>query len=158
MSEPSLDATDRHILYLLQEDARANITDIADAVGVSGNTVRNRIEALEDRDVINGYHVDIDYQKAGLDLHFAFTCSARVTDREEIAMQALDIPGIVEVREFMTGRQNVFVEGVGSDVDDITREARALDGLGLGIEAEALIRSNYSKSLEYFRPADAADR
>lgn len=158
MSEPSLDATDRHILYLLQEDARTNITDIADRVGVSGNTVRNRIEALEDRDVINGYHVDIDYQKAGLDLHFAFTCSARVSDREDLAMQALDIPGVVEVREFMTGRQNVFVEGVGSDVDDITREAEALDGLGLGIEAEALIRGNYTKSLEYFRPADGDDR
>lgn len=158
MSESPLDATDRHILYLLQEDARANITDIADAVGVSGNTVRNRIEALEDRDVINGYNVDIDYQKAGLDLHFAFTCSARVSDREELAIQALDIPGIVEVREFMTGRQNVFIEGVGSDVDDITREAQALDGLGLGIEAEALIRSDYSKPLEYFRPAETGER
>ena len=158
MSESPVDATDRHILYLLQEDARTNITDIADVVGVSGNTVRNRIEALEDRNVIKGYDVDIDYQKAGLDLHFAFTCSAGVSDREDLALQALDVPGVVEVREFMTGKQNVFVEGVGSDVDDITREARALDDLGLGIEAEALIRGDYSKSLEYFRPADAADR
>ena len=158
MSESSIDATDRHILHLLQEDARANITDIADAVGVSGNTVRNRIEVLEDRGVINGYNIDIDYQKAGLDLHFAFTCTARVSEREELAMQALDIPGVVEVREFMTGRQNVFIEGVGSDVDDITREAEALDGLGLGIEAEALIRGDYSKSLDYFRPADADER
>lgn len=158
MSESPIDATDRHILYLLQEDARANITDIADAVGVSGNTVRNRIEALEARGVINGYNVDIDYQKAGLDLHFAFTCSARVSEREDLATEALDIPGIVEVREFMTGRNNVFLEGVGSDVDDITREAEALDTLGLSIEAEALIRSDYSKPLEYFRPADAADR
>ena len=158
MSELSVDATDRHVLYLLQENARANITDIADAVGVSGNTVRNRIEALEERDVIKGYDVDIDYQKAGLDLHFAFTCSAGVSDREDLARQALDIPGVVEVREFMTGRQNVFVEGVGSDVDDITREAQALDGLGLGIEAEALIRGDYSKSLEYFRPDSTVDR
>lgn len=157
MSESPIDATDRHILYLLQEDARANITDIADDVGVSGNTVRNRIEALEDSDVINGYDVDIDYQKAGLDLHFAFTCSARVSEREDLAMRALDVPGIVEVREFMTGRNNVFVEGVGSDVDDITREAETLDGLGLSIEAEALIRSDYSKSLNYFRP-DTDDR
>lgn len=157
MTESPIDATDRHILYLLQEDARANITDIADVVGVSGNTVRNRIEALEDRDVINGYDVDIDYQKAGLDLHFAFTCSARVSEREGFAREALHVPGIVEVREFMTGRNNVFVEGVGSDVDDITREAETLDGLGLSIEAEALIRSDYSKSLEYFRP-NADDR
>ena len=44
MAESPLDDVDRRILNVLQKNARYNITDIATEVGVSGNTIRNRIE------------------------------------------------------------------------------------------------------------------
>jgi len=44
---PALDNVDRGILQMLQDDARSNSPrDVADAIGVSPNTVRNRIEKL----------------------------------------------------------------------------------------------------------------
>lgn len=57
MVDTPLDETDRHILHVLQNNARATITDIANEVGVSGNTVRNRIEQLEEQGIIKGYSV-----------------------------------------------------------------------------------------------------
>lgn len=66
MSDSPLDAVDRRILYLLQEDARYNTaTEIAKQLDVSTNTVRNRIERLEEEGVVRGYNVDLDYAEAG---------------------------------------------------------------------------------------------
>lgn len=155
VSDLVIDETDRAILHLLQEDARYTITSIADAVGVSGNTVRNRIERLEEDGIITGYSVDLDYKKIGLDLHFVFDCSTRVGERERLAVDVLDIPGVIEVRELMTGQDNVRIESVGADTEDITRIAHALDSRGLAIEREALVRNDYSQPLTALKPTDA---
>lgn len=51
-----LNDVDRAILQLLQRDARhLTAVDIAEKVGVSDGTVRNRIRALEERDIIEGH-------------------------------------------------------------------------------------------------------
>lgn len=150
MGDSPLDDVDKRILHLLQENARANVTDIANEVGVSGNTVRNRIERLEDGGVITGYSVDIDYREAGLDLHFAFACTAPIPQREELARNALDIPGVIEVREFMTGQENIYIEGVGTNAEDITRVAHEVDELGAQIDVEKLIRNDFNKPFARF--------
>lgn len=147
MSDLAIDGTDRHILHLLQQDARYTITDIADAVGVSGNTVRNRLERLEEHNVITGYTAKIDYKQIGLDLHFLFDCTARISDRERLSTEILDIPGVTEVRELMTGQDNIRVEGIGSDTAEITRVAHAIDQLGITINREALVRNDHSQPL-----------
>lgn len=157
MTELNIDETDRMILHRLQEDARYTITDIADAVGVSGNTVRNRIENLEERNVIRGYSVDVNYKKTGLDLHFVFDCTTRINERGQFAMEVLDVPGIIEVRELMTGRNNVRIEGVGANTEDITRVAETIDNLGITIEREALVRNDYSQPLTTFEADETVD-
>ena len=62
-----LDEVDRSILYLLQEDARGTSAEaMADKVGVSASTIRNRIDQLEDDGIIRGYHPEIDYEAANI--------------------------------------------------------------------------------------------
>lgn len=75
-----LDAIDRGILYHLQEDAHQSLTDIADALDVAVNTVRNRIEKLENEGVIKGYTVDVDYSRADVQHHYLFFCTVRVNE------------------------------------------------------------------------------
>ena len=154
MAESPIDDVDRHIIHLFQKNARDNITDIANKVGVSGNTVRNRIEQLEEQGIIKGYSADINYRKAGLDLYFAFNCTARVSEREELARQALDIDGVIEVREYMTGKENIYIEGVGTNTEDITRVAYEVDNLGIEIGMEKLIRNDYDQSFAPFGQLD----
>ncbi|WP_336343505.1 Lrp/AsnC family transcriptional regulator [Halalkalicoccus ordinarius] len=151
MTDTAWDAVDRAIVHRLQQNARTTITDVAEAVNVSDNTVRNRIRRLEERGVIRGYRVDVDYNRIGVQHHYQFVCTASVSEREALADEALEVPGVIEVRTLMTGTRNVYVTAAGSDNDDITRIAMALDQLGLGIEEEDLIRSQTHQPLDGFR-------
>jgi DNA-binding Lrp family transcriptional regulator len=53
----SMDDLDREILALLRRDGRRPYTDIADEVGTSEGTVRNRVERLQERGVIERFTV-----------------------------------------------------------------------------------------------------
>lgn len=150
-----LDDLDRHILFELQRDARrTSSSTIAEATGVSASTVRNRIRGLEESGIINGYHVDVDYEAAGFQLYTKIICTAPVTVREEIARKALEVPGVAAVREVMTGSENVYVNAVGTDHDDLSRIARDLDELGLKVIDEQLIRNEYVCPYHGFGSAD----
>ncbi|WP_458187451.1 Lrp/AsnC family transcriptional regulator [Haladaptatus sp. NG-WS-4] len=52
-----MDALDRQILNLLRRDARTPYTEIADEVGTSEGTVRNRVERMTDDGVIERFTV-----------------------------------------------------------------------------------------------------
>lgn len=151
MALDELDDVDRGILHLLQQDARSyTATDIADHVGVTANTVRNRIERLEEHGIISGYVPRIEYEQAGYQLVVSIRCTAAVAERSELAKAALDIDGVVAVRELMTGRGNVELTVVAAESDDLTRTASAVDELGLQIEAEELIKNDHVQPFDHF--------
>ncbi len=52
-----MDALDRQILNLLRRDARTPYTEIAEKVGTSEGTVRNRVERMTEDDVIERFTV-----------------------------------------------------------------------------------------------------
>ena len=52
-----MDELDRRILNVLRRDARTPYTEIADRVGTSEGTVRNRVERLTDEGVIERFTV-----------------------------------------------------------------------------------------------------
>lgn len=144
MDSAGLDDLDRMIIYALQSDARrTSASDIADEAGVSPSTVRKRLDRLEEADIVRGYHVDVDYERAGFQLHTLIVCSAPIPNREELARRARQIDGVVAVREVMTGSANVHVQVVGRDGDDLSRIGRELDALGLTVRDEDIIRNEY---------------
>jgi len=151
MSETPLDELDQLILYHLQRDAKhTSASDIAEEMSVSDSTVRHRIRNLEKAGVIRGYHVDVDYEVSGFELHTLIVCTAPVPNREELARQAREVDGVVAVREIMTGHENIHVEAIGTDGDDLSRIGRELDALGLDIEDEDIIRNEYVHAYEGF--------
>ncbi|WP_246983848.1 Lrp/AsnC family transcriptional regulator [Halorientalis marina] len=144
MRDGELDATDRSILYYLQQDARrTSSNDIAEKLGLSSSTVRTRINKLEDEGIIRGYHIDIDYDLAGYPLYTKIICTAPVTERDRLANEAREVHGVTAVREIMTGKRNVYVNAIGRTHDDLNRIAEELDGLGLDIVDEQIIRDEY---------------
>lgn len=52
-----MDELDRRILAILRRDSRTPYTEIADRIGTSEGTVRNRVERLLDRGVIERFTV-----------------------------------------------------------------------------------------------------
>lgn len=58
----------------------------------------------------------------------------------------------------MTGTHNVYVVGAGTQKDDMTDLAYAIDDLGLSIEQEHLIRDHVRQPYSGFRPPEYASR
>jgi Lrp/AsnC family transcriptional regulator, leucine-responsive regulatory protein len=60
-----LDDTDRHVLRLLQDDARRPTAAIARAIGLTPPATLERIRRLEAAGVIRGYHADLAPEPLG---------------------------------------------------------------------------------------------
>lgn len=146
-----LDDIDHGILYMLQQDARnTTAQEIAERVGVSASTVRNRINQLEAVGVIRGYMPEIDYESANLPLRVLFVCTAPATERSELAEKVMGVQGVIDLREMMTGRRNVHVEVVGTSTADITRISDAIHELGLQIESSELLKERRIQPFNHF--------
>lgn len=150
-----LDEIDRRVIHALMEDARnTSAPSIAQKVDVSPGTIRNRIDRLEDAGIIEGYHAQVDFEAAEGGLANLYMCNAPVSDRETLAGQVRAIPGVVNVRELMTGRRNLHVLAVGEDTTDLRRVARAISSLGIEIEDEDLVQTETFHPYAPYGPSD----
>ena len=146
MGAVSLDEVDQGILFALQEDARnTTIADIAEDVDVSASTVRNRIERLEEEGIIEGYYPKINYERANYPLHVLFVCSAPADERKELAASALERHGVVDVREMLTSRRNIFVEVVAVDTQDLTRITNDLATMGFEVDSSEIVTNHHTR-------------
>lgn len=151
MNSTSLDEIDHTILHALQEDARYNTNAaISERVSVSASTVGKRISRLEDQGIIKGHRSEIDYEEAGFPLQVLFICTTDITDREDLIKQTLVLDGVINVRELMTGRENVHIQVVGASNDDITDIAHVIDEMGYEITDEILMRTEYNQPSIHF--------
>lgn len=151
MEPADLDDIDRGILHMLQEDARNNTaTDIADEVGVAPNTVRNRIEQLEEQGVIKGYAPQIDYERAGYQPHVLFVCTVPISDRETVGDKALEVEGVVGTIERLSGRDNLGIEVVARDSEDLTRIATELEEHDISLHEEWFIKNIRAQPFDQF--------
>ncbi|TYT62054.1 Lrp/AsnC family transcriptional regulator [Natrialba swarupiae] len=158
MGQIALDDVDRGILFLLQEDARnTTIAEIAEKVEVSNSTIRNRIERLEGRGIIEGYYPKIDYEQANYPLHVLFVCSAPADEREELALNALDCRGVVDVREMLTSRLNIFIEVVATNTRDLAEITSDLTSLGFEIESSEIVTNHYTRPWGEFEFEEAEE-
>jgi DNA-binding Lrp family transcriptional regulator len=157
-SDDRLDDVDRRILHALMQDARnTTATAIAETLNVSGATVRNRIRNLEERGVVRGYPVDVDFERAGGRLTNLYLCNVPVPEREALAQRARSVPGVVNVRTLMTGRENLHVLAVGKNTSELQRVARTLSQLGIEIEDEDLVEDEFHSPYAAFAPETATD-
>ncbi|MFB6294731.1 MAG: Lrp/AsnC family transcriptional regulator [Candidatus Nanohaloarchaea archaeon] len=62
-----IDELDRNILNVLLKDGRKSFRQVAEEVDSTPATVINRVDRLEDEDVITGYSADVDYRRLGYD-------------------------------------------------------------------------------------------
>jgi len=151
-----VDEIDKRILYYLAGDARNTpASAIAEEMEVTAATVRNRIRELEAQGIIRGYLADVDYMTIEGHVTYQFDCTASIPDRDRLAQSALEVSGVVTVRELMTGSANLAVTVVGSDTTDISRIAGELSDLGLQIEDESVVENEHHQAYDPFGPEDA---
>ena len=152
-----VDEVDVRLLTLLQDDARRTATDLAERVGVSDNTVHNRMQRLVEAGVITGYSADLDLDRLGFRFYYHFTCTTPISERGAVAEEVIAYPEVLEVTELMTGQDNLHVKLVGRTDEDITRMARRLDELNLEITDENLVRAEHTDTIDLVGLAETAD-
>ena len=147
----NLDDVDRGILHALQGNAReATAADMGDMVGTSASTVRNRIDYLEEN-VIRGYHPELNYEAAGFDLHLFIVCRAPTAKRTELAKEALELSGVINVRELTTGSHNIHIEAVAVDTDAADETRAGIENLDdLEIVSTQIINNLHVQPFNHF--------
>lgn len=122
-----IDATDWHILEILQQNARATFTDIGQAVGLTSPAVKERIRRMEDGGLIISYRPVINYCAIGRQIRslvsLKFKSSARLAEKDEFSHLGLlkEIPGIVRAWMVTGDTEGVVETAVPSmkDLDEI---------------------------------------
>lgn len=129
-----LDATNLRLLALLQEDARASVTDLARAVDRAESTVRERLAALERDGVLLGYRALIDPAKLGFQIRAIARAGCDRRSVPEVARRLAAIPYVVRV-DMVSGPKPLLVELV---ADSLTRLERVLEERLAPLELEGL--------------------
>ncbi len=77
-----LDAINRDLVDLLQEDARLSYRELGQRIGLSPPAVAERVRKLEDAGVITGYRAVVDYDVLGFPLLCIIRIDAPGSDRD----------------------------------------------------------------------------
>ena len=113
-----LDSLDQEIVQLLIENARASYSEIGDKVGLSRVTVKSRIQALEQRGIIEEYTTIINPQK----ISGAVSCYFEIESLPETLAEITEIlkqnETITQVYR-VTGKDKLHVHAVASSSEEM---------------------------------------
>lgn len=112
------DAVDQHILSILEENGRATNREIAESVGVSEGTVRNRIERLIRDDILRIVGVT-NPARLGLNTAAVISISAELARITDIAERIAAADGVVYVG-YTTGNADIIVLAFFPSNDELT--------------------------------------
>lgn len=114
----SMDAVNRKILALLQEDGRLTVTELADRVGLSISPCHRRVRELERSGAIRGYRAVVDPEAIGLAFEAIVFITMRQEDRETLLGFEAGLAGIPQVvqAERLFGDPDYLVRVVTEDL------------------------------------------
>lgn len=119
-----LDALDQQIVQLLIENARSSYSEIGQRIGISRVAVKMRIQALEQRGVIEEYTTVINPQKIGgaVSCYFEIETQPDVLPEVEQILKGNDV--VTQIYR-VTGRNKLHVHAVaasGEEMEALIRE------------------------------------
>ena len=139
----SLDAIDRRILALLQQDARMTVQEIAEKVGLSTSPCHRRIKLLEEGGVIERYVAIVDQRAVGLPVSVFISIKLERQTEADLERFARAISGWSEILEcyLMTGHREYLLRVV---VADLAAYEQFLKKKLTRIEGVASIESSFA--------------
>ena len=118
-----LDAIDRKILMLLQEDCRITMQELAERVGLSASPCHRRIRLLEEAGVLKRYIAIVDQKAVGLPVSVFISIKLerqREKDLETFAKAISRWPEVLECY-LMTGPRDYLLRVVAEVLADYER-------------------------------------
>lgn len=129
-----MDNIDKHILSLLQQDARQSTADIADKVGLSASPCARRIKRLEESGIIAHYRASLNKELIGVGMTVFVEVSlnnhqASSIDEFEFAVREMDEVISCHV---VSGAYDYLLEVVSHDLagyESFTRKLQRLENV-----------------------------
>jgi Lrp/AsnC family leucine-responsive transcriptional regulator len=106
-----VDALDLKIIEKLKINSRVSYVDIGKQIGLSPSSVRERIQKLEDSEVIKGYQLKLNNQKLGFGLEVFIMFKLFSGKLKTFCSQLDDFQEISEIHR-ITGTHNIFMKVV----------------------------------------------
>jgi Lrp/AsnC family transcriptional regulator, leucine-responsive regulatory protein len=152
MADPALDAIDRRILGVLQENARIANVELAQQVGLSPSPCLRRVRDLEERGIVRDYVALLD--PAALGLAVSVFVQVRLERQAEEALDTFEAAVMTrpEVMEcyLMTGDADYLLRVV---VADLAAYERFLKEALTRVPGVASIRSSFALKQVKYRTA-----
>lgn len=116
-----LDAVDRRILEILQDDARITNRALADRVGLSPSACLARVKALRERGVIRRYAAELDLSVLGRPLQALVAIRLVTHDRSVLDRIVADLVALPETVSLfhLTGEADYLLHVAVSDPDHL---------------------------------------
>jgi Lrp/AsnC family transcriptional regulator, leucine-responsive regulatory protein len=148
-----LDAIDRKILAVLQEDGRISLSDLATRVALSPSPCLRRMRRLERTGIIARYVAVLDQAKVGLPVSVFVSIkleSQRVEALERFKKAIAKWPEVLECY-LMTGPRDYLLRIVVADLEAyeqfLKQKLTRIDGISSIESSFALEQAKYSHSL-----------
>ena len=127
-----IDGIDNQIINLLLDNARMSYSEIAQIVGLTRTSVKNRISALEEQGIISGYRVVVNPQKAPKMMTFIMNVETRPEHFEDAKKKLIEASQTVTIIE-TTGNCHLVVICVACNVEEmryfVNRIYKEIDGI-----------------------------
>ncbi|MDP1729759.1 MAG: Lrp/AsnC family transcriptional regulator [Devosia sp.] len=141
--ELQIDAIDRKLLRVLQQDSRKSIQELGEAAGLSPSACHRRLKRLEESGLIKGYRAVLDAGRLGFSMQFFIEVS--LSSQSEPTLDAFetavrDIPEVLECH-LMAGQSDYILRVTCRDHEDFERLHRRLVARLPGV---ARVHSNMS--------------
>ncbi|KAF0568313.1 Transcriptional regulator, AsnC family [Psychrobacter nivimaris] len=126
-----MDKIDRHILEVLQKEARLSTAELANRIGLSPSPCARRLKRLEDEGYIENYQANINKAKAGIMMSFFVEVSLNSHQEESIATFENALSNMDEVinGHVVSGSYDYLLEVVSPNLDGYERFTRKLHKL-----------------------------
>ncbi len=126
-----MDDTDRKLIALLRDDARASLASLAKTLKVSRGTVQNRLHKLETQGIIVGYTVRLKPQEQEQGIRALMTVAVEGNVSEKV-LKALRGDPAVSALHSTNGRWDIVAELRADSLQSFDRvlgRIRLLDGI-----------------------------
>jgi Lrp/AsnC family leucine-responsive transcriptional regulator len=124
-----MDAVDRQLIQALRENGRASYAELGRLVGLSGPSVTDRINRLEQAGVITGYRATVDPAALGLGATALVGIQlSDAADHEDVAQRMNDLEEIEDCW-FIAGDDSFMLRVRVPDVDGLEHTIRRLSGI-----------------------------
>lgn len=104
-----MDHIDKQLLIMLQENARIPLKQLAEKVYLSSPAVAARIERLEKKGIIKGYHTDIDWLKLGYHITAFINLEVAPSQKPEFYPFIKAYPNVMECN-CVTGSYSMLIK------------------------------------------------